>query len=60
MKIYGVPISPFVRKTRFVLELKGLDYEIEGVFPGTQTPEYLAISPRPSLGASTPALYSNP
>ncbi len=45
MKIYGIPISPFVRKTRFVLELKGLDYEIEGVFPGTQTPEYLAISP---------------
>ena len=45
MKIYGVPISPFVRKTRFVLELKGLDYEIEGIFPGTKTPEYLAISP---------------
>lgn len=45
MKIYGVPISPYVRKTCVALELKGLEYEIENVFPGTRTPEYLAISP---------------
>ena len=45
MKIYGVPISPYVRKACVALELKGLDYEIENIFPGTNTPEYLAISP---------------
>jgi len=45
MKIYGVPISPYVRKTCVALELKGLEYEIENIFPGTRTPEYLAISP---------------
>jgi len=46
MKLYGVPISPFVRKARVTLELKGLDYElVDSVFPGTKTPEYLAISP---------------
>lgn len=45
MKLYGTPISPFVRKTRVVLALKGLEYETEGTFPGTRTPEYLAISP---------------
>ncbi len=45
MKIYGVPISPYVRKACVALELKGLEYEIENIFPGTRTPEYLAISP---------------
>jgi len=45
MKIYGVPISPYVRKACVALELKGLEYEREDVFPGTRTPEYLAISP---------------
>lgn len=46
MKLYGTPISPFVRKARVALELKGLEYElVDGIFPGTRTPEYLAISP---------------
>ncbi len=45
MKLYGTPISPFVRKVRVALALKGLEYESEGTFPGTRTPEYLAISP---------------
>lgn len=45
MKIYGTPISPYVRKACVALELKGLEYEREDVFPGTRTPEYLAISP---------------
>lgn len=45
MKLYGIPISPFVRKTRVALELKGLDYELVDIYPGTKTPEYLAISP---------------
>ncbi|MCP4375656.1 MAG: glutathione S-transferase family protein, partial [bacterium] len=45
MKLYGTPISPFVRKVRVALALKGLEYESEGTFPGTRTPEYLAINP---------------
>jgi glutathione S-transferase len=45
MKLYGIPLSPFVRKTRVALELKGLDYEVVDIFPGTKTAEYLAISP---------------
>ncbi len=45
MKLYGTPISPFTRKVRVALALKGLEYESEGTFPGTKTPEYLAISP---------------
>ncbi|PCJ45001.1 MAG: glutathione S-transferase [Moraxellaceae bacterium] len=45
MKLYGTPISPFVRKVRVALALKGLKYESEGIFPGTRTPEYLVISP---------------
>ncbi len=55
MKLYGIPISPFVRKTRVALELKGLDYELVNVYPGTKTPEYLAINP---LG-KIPALESD-
>jgi len=38
-------MSPFVRKTRVALELKGLDYELIDIYPGTKTAEYLAISP---------------
>jgi len=45
MKIYGVPISPYTRKACVALNLKGLEYEIENIFPGTRTPEFLAISP---------------
>ena len=45
MKLYGTPISPFVRKVRVALALKGLEYEWEATFPGTKTPEFLAISP---------------
>ncbi len=45
MKLHGTPISPFVRKTRVALELKGFEYERLDVYPGTRTPEYLAISP---------------
>ena len=46
MKIHGAVISPNVRKVLAVLNLKALDYEQIHVLPGTQTPEYLAISPR--------------
>ena len=37
-KVFGVNVSPFVRKVRVVLAEKGLDYEFETVFPGPQAP----------------------
>jgi len=33
MKLYGVPLSPFVQKVRVVLEEKGIPYEIEDPAP---------------------------
>ncbi len=46
--VYGVPLSPFVRKVRIAMAEKGLDYELVPVMPmppHNQTPEYKAISP---------------
>ena len=45
MKVYGIVLSPFVRKVLAVCSLKGLEYEHEPVMPGSATPEYLLISP---------------
>jgi glutathione S-transferase len=45
IKLYGFSVSPNVRKAQVALEHKGLDYELVNTFPGTKTPEYLAISP---------------
>src|SRR5512134_3404677 len=33
MQLYGVPLSPFVRKVRIALEEKGLPYQLEGPNP---------------------------
>ncbi len=45
MKIYGVVLSPFVRKVLAVCSIKGLEYELETIMPGSAPPEYLLISP---------------
>ena len=45
MKIYGVNLSPFVRKVMAICSIKGLEYEHEIVMPGSAPPEYLKISP---------------
>ena len=45
IKIYGVPLSPFVRKALLALEYCELEYENEPTFPGDQSPEFRAISP---------------
>ena len=45
MKIYGVNLSPFVRKVMAICSIKGLEYEHVMVMPGGATPEYLKISP---------------
>jgi glutathione S-transferase len=45
IKIYGVPLSPFVRKALLTLEHKGLEYVNEPTFPGDSSPEFRAVSP---------------
>ncbi|MEH6636492.1 MAG: glutathione S-transferase family protein [Halioglobus sp.] len=45
MKLIGVQLSPFVRKVAVVLTLKGLDYEVESIMPGSTDADFRAISP---------------
>ncbi len=45
IKVHGVPLSPFVRKVLLVLDYKGVDYDVEPVFPGAEDPAFRAISP---------------
>ncbi len=43
--LYGVPLSPFVRKVRLMLEHKGIPYKLKPVMPGDDSSEYRKISP---------------
>lgn len=43
--LYGVSLSPFVRKVRAVLALKDIDYELVAVMPGAMDSSFLAKSP---------------
>ena len=45
LTLYGVPLSPFVRKVRLCLQEKGLDYKLETVMPFTPPQWYLEINP---------------
>ena len=45
MKVYGVVLSPFVRKVLAVCSIKGLEYDLDPVMPGSTEPDYLTISP---------------
>jgi len=45
LTVYGVPLSPFVRKVRLCLRQKGLEYQLETVMPFTPPQWYLAINP---------------
>jgi glutathione S-transferase len=45
MKVYGVVLSPFVRKVLAVCSIKGLEHELDPVMPGSTEPSYLLISP---------------
>ena len=44
-KLHGVNASPFVRKTRVVLEEKGVAYELEPVMPIGVSDEFRKLSP---------------
>ncbi len=45
LKIYGVPLSPFVRKVHLALAHKGVDFEMVATMPGDESPEFRALSP---------------
>ncbi len=45
LTVYGVALSPFVRKLMLTLEYKGLAYENEPTFPGSDEAAFRAISP---------------
>ena len=45
MKIYGFPVSPFVRKVMVVAEEKGLGAQVVPANPMQPEPEFLAASP---------------
>ena len=45
MKIIGVHLSPFVRKTTVALTIKGIEYEHESLLPGSTDPGFRKISP---------------
>ena len=45
MKLYGFPLSPFVRKVAVAAAEKGLDYEWILSNPNEPTEEFLAVSP---------------
>jgi glutathione S-transferase len=45
MKIYGFPLSPFVRKVVVAAREKGLDYELIPANPSQPSEEFLKVSP---------------
>jgi glutathione S-transferase len=45
MKIYGFPLSPFVRKVVVAAREKGLDYDLIPANPSQPTEEFLKVSP---------------
>ncbi|MBD1572221.1 glutathione S-transferase family protein [Vibrio sp. S17_S38] len=45
LTVYGVPLSPFVRKLRLCLFEKGIDYQLEIVPPFNQPSWFLNINP---------------
>jgi len=51
IKIYGMAMSPFVRKVLAVLKLKGLDYELVPQMPFANDPEFRKISPLEKIPA---------
>lgn len=45
LKVYGIPLSPFVRKVQWALAHKEVEYESIPTMPGDTSPEYRALSP---------------
>lgn len=45
MKLFGAPVSPFVRKVMVTIAEKGLDVELVPIGLGDPNPEFIACSP---------------
>ncbi len=58
MKLFGFPLSPFVRKVAVVLTEKGLEFDWEATNPRTPTDEFTAASPFGKIPAFTDGDYS--
>ncbi|MGH7820781.1 MAG: glutathione S-transferase family protein [Candidatus Binatia bacterium] len=43
--VYGIPLSPFVRKVRVAMAEKGLKYDLDPVIPVNVSAEYKKLSP---------------
>lgn len=48
-KLYGYPLSPFLRKVRLTLEHKGLDYDLDPLVPFTERERVLKLNPKGSI-----------
>jgi len=44
-KVYGVPLSPFVRKVLLLLEYKGIEHQNDLIMPFDRSPRFLKVSP---------------
>lgn len=49
--LYGVPVSPYVRKAMLAHEYKGMSYELKMTAPGGDDPEFNAASPLKKIPA---------
>ena len=45
LNIYGIPLSPFVRKVHWALAHKGIEFQSIPTMPGDSAPEFRALSP---------------
>ncbi len=45
LKIYGIPLSPFVRKVHWALAYKGVEFESVPTMPADDSAEFRAMSP---------------
>lgn len=60
LKIYGAPLSPFVRKALLVLDHKGLEYEVDPVLPHAESPAFQQASPLGKIPALVDDAFSVP
>jgi glutathione S-transferase len=51
--LYGIGVSPYVRKVRFILAFKGIDYNFEPILPGQGPDDYSEFSPLNKIPALT-------
>ncbi|QIZ78085.1 glutathione S-transferase family protein [Ferrimonas lipolytica] len=58
--LYGIPLSPFVRKVMLTLEYKRIDFTSQPLFPRDPSPEFRAISPLGKIPAFADATLAQP